>query len=75
MIKPYLKRDFACMLDSEKEIEQLNKKEFKSSCMFVLASTDVTITAKEILREYKTQSSVEKSFSSLSPLNLLIPYI
>lgn len=39
MIKPYLTRDFACMLHSEKEIEQLNKKEFKSSCMFVLAST------------------------------------
>lgn len=125
LIKPYLKRDFACIPDAQKEIDKLSKKdlkklkyhdvslnivpkekkrrgrpsndaqskpqeyiyhinttisrneqkiekEFKSSCMFVLASTDISITAEEILKEYKTQSSVEKSFSSLSPHSLLM---
>ncbi len=118
IIKLYNKRDFACLIDTEKEIEKLISKEFKklkyhnvslsvvseekkrrgrpskeeqnqnieykyslninaskdekkidyeltSSCIFVLCSNDTAITAEEILKEYKTQDSVEKKFQQL----------
>jgi len=35
------------------------------NCIFVLCSTDLNQSAGEILREYKTQSSVEKRFQQL----------
>jgi len=46
-----IKRDEAC-------ISRLLDKE----CLFVLASTKLSMTAEEILREYKTQSAVERKF-------------
>ena len=35
---------------------------FKESCTFVLCSNDLTLKAEDILKEYKTQSGVEKKF-------------
>lgn len=45
----------------EKEFDQ----KLKESCLFILCSTDLTLSAEEILREYKTQDSVEKKFKQL----------
>ena len=41
------------------------KDAFEESCTFVLASNDLDISGEELLREYKTQSSVEKKFQQL----------
>lgn len=45
--------------------EQRIKTHLAESCIFVLCSTDIHLTAEQILREYKTQSSVEKKFQQL----------
>lgn len=37
----------------------------EEACTFVLASNDLDISAEEMLKEYKTQSSVEKKFQQL----------
>lgn len=37
----------------------------EAACTFVLASNDLSISGENILREYKTQSSVEKKFQQL----------
>ncbi len=47
--------------ESEKKIEKL----FEEECCFVLCSNDINITAENLLREYKTQSSVEKKFQQI----------
>lgn len=41
------------------------KNQLAENCIFVLCSTDLNQSAEEILREYKTQSSVEKKFQQL----------
>lgn len=41
------------------------EKIINESCIFVLATTDISLTAIEILKEYKTQSAVEKKFQYL----------
>jgi len=47
-------------------LNEKRKDEFlKSSCMFVLATSNLDMTGEEILREYKTQDSVEKNFQLL----------
>lgn len=40
-------------------------KYFEEACTFVLCSNDLDITAENLLREYKTQSSVEKKFQQI----------
>ena len=45
----------------EKEYDKLLKKE----CIFTVCSNDTSLTGEEILREYKTQDSVEKRFQQL----------
>lgn len=37
----------------------------EESCCFVLCSNDLTLSAEDLLREYKTQDSVEKKFKQL----------
>lgn len=37
----------------------------EGACIFILASNDLAISAEEMLKEYKTQSSVEKKFQQL----------
>lgn len=39
--------------------------EIEAACFFVLCSNDVDITAENLLKEYKTQSSVEKKFQQI----------
>ena len=51
------KLDFAVRLD-EATIED----NFRRECTFVLTSNDLKITGEQMLREYKTQSDVEKRF-------------
>jgi transposase len=46
------------------DIERISA-EKKESCIFVLCCTDLRLSGEEILREYKTQSSVEKKFQQL----------
>jgi len=41
------------------------QKQFEEACCFVLCSNDLNITAENLLREYKTQSSVEKKFQQV----------
>lgn len=45
----------------ESKIAKIIEKE----CTFVLCSTDLSISAEDILLEYKTQSSIEKKFQQL----------
>ncbi|MDO9592055.1 MAG: IS1634 family transposase [Erysipelotrichaceae bacterium] len=40
-------------------------REIQRECIFVVASTDVTMSGVDILREYKTQSAVERKFQFL----------
>jgi transposase len=47
-------------IDKEKVQNQ-----FEKACTFVLCSNDLMLSAEEILREYKTQSGVEKKFQQL----------
>ena len=77
-IKPKLKRgrpakviskveeniEFEIIFDIEFDKNKFEQK-FKESCIFILCSTDLSISAEEILREYKTQDSVEKKFKQL----------
>ena len=41
------------------------QKQFEEACCFVLCSNDLNITAENLLKEYKTQSSVEKKFQQV----------
>lgn len=118
LVKQYIKREFACKADAQKEIDGFNKKvgkklkfyelnftieskekrkagrpskdqsvdnktyiynlkgelsldkdrmeeSIKEACCFVLISNDLDISAENLLKEYKTQSSVEKKFHQL----------
>lgn len=47
------------------EDEKSIKKQFEEACCFVLCSNDLEITAENLLKEYKTQSSVEKKFQQI----------
>lgn len=47
-------------LDEDKVQQQ-----FEEACTFVLCSNDLSLNAEEILKEYKTQSSVEKKFQQI----------
>lgn len=47
------------------------KHSIKQACFFVLCSNDVGISAENILREYKTQGSVEKKFQQLKSPNFV----
>lgn len=47
--------------ENKKNIE----KQFEEACSFVLCSNDLEITAENLLKEYKTQSSVEKKFQQI----------
>jgi transposase len=47
------------------------KQAIKQACFFVLGSNDISISAENILREYKTQSSVEKKFQQLKSPNFV----
>jgi len=51
----------ATVIVDEKSID----KQFEEACSFVLCSNDLEITAENLLREYKTQSSVEKKFQQM----------
>ena len=62
--------------DSEKQYEytinlEINRENLKietaieNGCTFILASNDSAISGEEMLKEYKTQSSVEKKFQQL----------
>ena len=51
----------ATVMVDEKSID----KQFEEACSFVLCSNDLEITAENLLREYKTQSSVEKKFQQM----------
>lgn len=42
--------------------KELIKRQLNKECLFVLASTKLTMSAAEILKEYKTQSAVERKF-------------
>lgn len=54
----YLRMHFS---ENQENIE----KEIEAACFFVLCSNDMNITAQDLLKEYKTQSSVEKKFQQL----------
>lgn len=41
------------------------KEQLEEACCFVLCSNDLNISAENLLREYKTQSSVEKKFQQV----------
>jgi len=58
IIEYYLRTKVA---ENEKNIA----KQFEEACSFVLCSNDLGITAENLLREYKTQSSVEKKFQQI----------
>jgi len=45
--------------------EEKIKKNFEEACTFILCSNDLTLKAEDLLREYKTQISVEKKFQQL----------
>jgi len=47
------------------------KKQFEEACTFVLCSNDLALNAEEILKEYKTQSSVEKKFQQIKSPNFV----
>lgn len=70
------KRKKADNKDSQKEYEytinlEINREDSKieaaieRECTFILASNDSDISCEEMLKEYKTQSSVEKKFQQL----------
>ncbi|WP_425449085.1 IS1634 family transposase [Dethiothermospora halolimnae] len=44
------------------ELENTVEEYITKSCIFILASTDLEISAEQLLKEYKTQSCVEKKF-------------
>lgn len=48
-----------------KSDEEKKEKALKKSCLFILSTSDLDMTGEEILREYKTQDSVEKNFQLL----------
>ena len=41
------------------------EEELRKACMFVLCSTDITLTPEQLLQEYKTQDETEKRFMTL----------
>jgi len=45
--------------------EKKKEEALKKSCLFILSTSDLNMTGEEILREYKTQDSVEKNFQLL----------
>lgn len=47
------------------------KKQFEEACTFVLCSNSLALNAEEILKEYKTQSSVEKKFQQIKSPNFV----
>lgn len=48
-----------------KENQTKIKNQIEEACCFILCSNDLNITAEDLLREYKTQSSVEKKFQQI----------
>lgn len=48
-----------------KSDEKKKEEALKKSCLFILSTSDLNMTGEEILREYKTQDSVEKNFQLL----------
>ena len=47
------------------EDEEKIRKNFEQACTFILCSNDLSLTAEDLLREYKTQIRVEKKFQQL----------
>ena len=63
--KEYEKQyEYVLKFDINKDNEKI-KDSIEEACTFVLASNDLNISGEELLREYKTQSSVEKKFQQL----------
>ena len=56
--------EYYLQIEIKKDEEKIEK-QFEESCTFVLCSNDLSLSAEEILREYKTQSGVEKKFQQL----------
>jgi len=53
-------------LHTEVQLDELCVEEsIRRECSFILCSNDLLITGEELLREYKTQSDVEKRFKVL----------
>lgn len=59
--KNQVKISYLVSFDANRD-ETLIKKRLDEECLFVVASTKLSMTAEEILREYKTQSAVERKF-------------
>lgn len=51
-------------INSTQNSEKINRI-LEESCCFILCSTDLTLNGEELLKEYKTQDSVEKKFKQL----------
>lgn len=62
--KNIAKTVYILMVNIEADQKRI-KTHLAESCIFVLCSTDINLSAEEILREYKTQGSVEKKFQQL----------
>jgi len=53
-------------LEIRYESDEIKQQEaLKKSCLFILSTSDLEMSGEEILREYKTQDSVEKNFQLL----------
>ena len=58
------KTTFELVIDLQKDIESIENAITKE-CIFVVVSTEMSMSAEAILREYKTQSAVERKFQFL----------
>lgn len=58
------KTTFDLVIDLQKDIESIENAITKE-CIFVVVSTEMSMSAEAILREYKTQSAVERKFQFL----------
>lgn len=54
-----------------KENEAAVERKITKECIFVVVSTALSLTAEEILKEYKTQSAVERKFQFLKSLQFV----
>lgn len=59
-----VKITFNLVLNVQKDVESIENAIIKE-CIFVVVSTDMSMSAEAILREYKTQSAVERKFQFL----------
>ena len=47
------------------QIKKKKEEALKKRCLFILSTSNLNMTGEQILREYKTQDSVEKNFQLL----------